>query len=108
MRHSISLALAFVMTTLLAPPSFAAGKDGDKPLDEATKLAVKLTEEGAATFDTLTAHFTTAGDVSLPGSAGGFVQSGAPLATARACMAGPSMMPSMPFSRANATTRRSE
>jgi len=42
--------------TLLAPPSRAAGKDGEKPVDEATKLAVKLTEEGAATFDTLSAR----------------------------------------------------
>src|SRR4051812_13114792 len=55
MRHSISFALAFVMMTLLAPATRAAGNDGDKPLDEATKLAVKLTEEGAATFDTLNA-----------------------------------------------------
>jgi hypothetical protein len=31
---------------------------------------------GTATFDTLTAHFATAGDVSLPGPDGGFVQDG--------------------------------
>src|SRR4051812_3830692 len=31
---------------------------------------------GTATFDSLTAHFATAGDVTLPGPDGGFVQSG--------------------------------
>jgi hypothetical protein len=55
MRRSIALALAFVAMMLLVPSSRAAGRDDDKPADEATKLAVKLTEEGAATFDTLKA-----------------------------------------------------
>jgi hypothetical protein len=55
MRHSIALALSLVTMTLFVPPSRAAGRDGDKPADEATTLAVKLTEEGAATFDTLNA-----------------------------------------------------
>jgi hypothetical protein len=52
MRSSITLALAFVTMLLTNPPSRGAGTDGDKAADEATKLAVKLTEEGAATFDT--------------------------------------------------------
>ena len=33
----------------------AAGPEKDKPADEATALAVKLTEQGAATFDTFNA-----------------------------------------------------
>ena len=33
----------------------AADSEKDKPADEAMKLAVKLTEEGAATFDTFNA-----------------------------------------------------
>ena len=37
----------------------AAGPEKDKPADEATALAIKLTEEGAATFDTYNAKAMT-------------------------------------------------
>jgi hypothetical protein len=56
MKRPIALGLAFVTMSLLVPAARAAGRDGDKPADEATKLAVKLTEQGAATFDTLNAR----------------------------------------------------
>jgi len=56
MRRSITLALALVVITLPVVPSRGAGHDGEKAPDEATKLAMKLTEEGAATFDTFNAR----------------------------------------------------
>ncbi len=55
MKHLFTAIVALAVGTQLAPPLCAAGRDGDKPADEATKLAVKLTEEGAATFDTYNA-----------------------------------------------------
>lgn len=55
MRRSLILAVVLGSIALSASPSRGEGGDGDKPLDEATKLAMKLTEEGAATFDTMNA-----------------------------------------------------
>ena len=50
---SCTLALAFAL--IAASSVCAAGPEKDKPADEATVLAVKLTEAGAATFDTFNA-----------------------------------------------------
>ncbi|QEH37943.1 hypothetical protein OJF2_65390 [Aquisphaera giovannonii] len=56
MRHirlaALTACLALMLTTSRLP---AAGQDRDKPADEATALAVKLTTEGAALFDTMNA-----------------------------------------------------
>ncbi len=54
MNRSKLVALAMGMA-LLVPLGLRADEPGDKPLDEATKLAVKLTEQGAAVFDTYSA-----------------------------------------------------
>ncbi|MFO0887894.1 MAG: hypothetical protein U0790_01985 [Isosphaeraceae bacterium] len=48
-------AVALLTFACLIPLNLRADGPGDKPSDEATKLAVKLTEEGAAVFDTLSA-----------------------------------------------------
>jgi hypothetical protein len=52
MNRLILIACALVLTCL---PGDSARGDGDKPADEAMTLAVKLTEEGAAVFDTFSA-----------------------------------------------------
>ena len=53
------IALAFTVALAIAVVSAgsirAAGPEQDQPADEATALAVKLTEQGAATFDTFNA-----------------------------------------------------
>jgi len=48
---TVALAIAVVTAGWIR----AAGPEQDKPADEATALAVKLTEQGAATFDTFNA-----------------------------------------------------
>jgi ketosteroid isomerase-like protein len=56
MKRVITLAftVALAIAVLTAGSIRGAGSDKDKP-DEATALAVKLTEQGAATFDTFNA-----------------------------------------------------
>ena len=52
------LGSVFVLAIVALPLARAPGRgrpENDKPADEATTLAVKLTEEGAATFDTFNA-----------------------------------------------------
>jgi ketosteroid isomerase-like protein len=44
--------LVLALATVLPGALRGAAPDREQPADEATKLAVKLTEEGAATFDT--------------------------------------------------------
>ena len=53
MRRVIALAFTVALAIALVPAGSirAAGPEKDKP-DEATALAIKLTEQGAATFDT--------------------------------------------------------
>jgi hypothetical protein len=48
------LAAAAVAVALLATPLVTAGPEA-KPADEAMKIAIKVTEEGATTFDTFNA-----------------------------------------------------
>ena len=57
MKRVIALAftVALAIAVLTAGSIRAAGPEQDKPADEATALAVKLTEQGAATFDTFNA-----------------------------------------------------
>jgi ketosteroid isomerase-like protein len=57
MKRVIALAfsVALGIAVMTAGSTFAAGPEKDKPSDEATALAVKLTEHGAATFDTFNA-----------------------------------------------------
>ena len=57
MKRAIALVFTGAIATALVPAGSvcAAGPDKDKPADEATALAVKLTEQGAATFDTFNA-----------------------------------------------------
>ncbi len=51
------IVFVFGLVVAAMPPSVlrGAGSEKDKPADEATTLAVKLTEEGAATFDKFSA-----------------------------------------------------
>ena len=60
MKRVIAVAFTLALATALVPAGSirAAGPEKDKP-DEATALAVKLTEEGAATFDTFNAKAMT-------------------------------------------------
>ncbi len=57
MKRVIALAftVALAIAVLTAGSIRGAGPEKDKPVDEATALAVKLTEQGAATFDTFNA-----------------------------------------------------
>ena len=57
MKRVIALAftVALAIAVVTAGSISAAGPEKDKPADEATALAVKLTEQGAATFDTFNA-----------------------------------------------------
>jgi hypothetical protein len=55
MRRFINSTLAMAAIGLLLAQAAAAGPQ-DKPTDEAMKLALKITEEGAATFDTFNAQ----------------------------------------------------
>lgn len=57
MRRFVTFAFAVAVAIAAVSPWAlrAAGSDSDQPADEAMKLAVKLTEEGAATFDTYNA-----------------------------------------------------
>ncbi len=57
MKRLITLAFtaAVAVAVVTAGSIRAAGPEKDKPVDEATALAIKLTEEGAATFDTFNA-----------------------------------------------------
>ncbi len=57
MNRVIALAftVALAVAVVTAGSIRAAGPEKDKPADEATALAVKLTEQGAATFDTFNA-----------------------------------------------------
>ncbi|MGA9923476.1 MAG: hypothetical protein WBQ29_08735, partial [Isosphaeraceae bacterium] len=57
MKRVIVLAFtaALAVAVVTAGSIRAAGPEKDKPADEATALAVKLTEQGAATFDTFNA-----------------------------------------------------
>jgi len=57
MKRVMALAFtgALAIAVVTAGSIRAAGAEKDKPDDEATALAVKLTEQGAATFDTLNA-----------------------------------------------------
>ena len=57
MKRVIALAftVALAIAVVTAGSIRAAGPEQDKPADEATALAVKLTEQGAATFDTFNA-----------------------------------------------------
>ena len=57
MNRVIALAftVALAIAVVTAGSIRAAGPEQDKPADEATALAVKLTEQGAATFDTFNA-----------------------------------------------------
>jgi ketosteroid isomerase-like protein len=52
MRTTRPVLLALGLALAFSPPALHA----DGPADEATKLAVKLTEEGAAVFDTFSAR----------------------------------------------------
>jgi len=54
MKRLIAFAFALAIAAIPATALRGAGPDQDKP-DEATALAVKLTEQGAATFDTFNA-----------------------------------------------------
>jgi len=71
MKRVIALAftVALAIAVLTAGSTRAAGPDKDKP-DEATALAVKLTEQGAATFDTfnakaMAAYYLEDGEIAL-------------------------------------------
>ncbi len=57
MRRVIALAFSISVAIAVATAGsiLKAGPEKDKPADEATTLAVKLTEQGAATFDTFNA-----------------------------------------------------
>ncbi|MGO8901378.1 MAG: hypothetical protein ACLQU5_23940 [Isosphaeraceae bacterium] len=57
MNRVIALAftVALAVAVVTAGSIRAAGPEKDKPADEATALAVKLTEQGATTFDTFNA-----------------------------------------------------
>ena len=57
MKRVIALAFTVALAIAVVPAGSirAAGPEKDKPADEATALAVKLTEQGAATFDTFNA-----------------------------------------------------
>ncbi len=57
MKRAFAFAFTFALAAVLVPAGStrAAGLDKDKPVDEATALAIKLTEEGAAAFDTFNA-----------------------------------------------------
>jgi ketosteroid isomerase-like protein len=57
MRRVIALAFTVALAIAVVPAGSicAAGPEKDKPSDEALALAVKLTEQGAATFDTFNA-----------------------------------------------------
>ncbi len=60
MKRVIAVAFTLALATVLVPAGSirGAGPEKDKP-DEATALAVKLTEQGAATFDTFNAKAMT-------------------------------------------------
>jgi ketosteroid isomerase-like protein len=60
MRRFSILLFALVAAAFPTAIVQATGTDKDKPADEAMTLAVKLTEEGAATFDTFNAKAMTA------------------------------------------------
>jgi ketosteroid isomerase-like protein len=55
MRHFINGAVAIVAVAVLAAYVNGAGSRTDKPSDEAMAIATKITEEGAAKFDTMDA-----------------------------------------------------
>jgi hypothetical protein len=55
MRHFASSAVALAVLALVSSPLLAVAREPGDASDEATKLAVKITEEGAATFDTFNA-----------------------------------------------------
>ncbi len=57
MRRVIALAFSISVAIAVATAGsiLKAGPEKDKPADEATTLAVKLTEQGASTFDTFNA-----------------------------------------------------
>ena len=55
MHRSVAFLFAAVMTALPSAGLLAADSEKDKCADEAKALAVKLTEQGAATFDTFNA-----------------------------------------------------
>jgi ketosteroid isomerase-like protein len=54
MRRLVVSAIAAMTFALLTTPLLKAGQES-KPVDEAMKIAIKLTEEGATTFDTFNA-----------------------------------------------------
>lgn len=54
MKRLIAFAIALAIAAIPAATLRGAGPDKDKP-DEAKALAIKLTEQGAATFDTFNA-----------------------------------------------------
>ncbi len=57
MKRVIALAFSVALAIAVATAGSirGSGPEKDKPADEATALAVKLTEQGAATFDTFNA-----------------------------------------------------
>ena len=55
MHRSVAFLFAAVMAALPSAGLLAADSENDKCADEAKALAVKLTEQGAATFDTFNA-----------------------------------------------------
>ena len=70
MRRLILSAFTLTAVACLVLPLRGAGSEKEQPTDEATKLAAKLTEEGAATFDTFNAkamadYYLEDGEISL-------------------------------------------